>query len=330
MKSVYTVLSENFFRRFSEVFAPHLAALGIDPRVLERADVEIPGDQYTALWEAAGQVNPNIGLKLGAQTEVDDFGALGHAIHCAPTVERALRTLQQFIVVFAQESVINIGHGSGLTYVEYQVTAPTIVHRRQDSEFTLASILRQFNLITGNALKPARVDFEHEKPADLSIHKQLFRCPIHFKQPANRLYFPVDVLQIPVSGGNERLYKALEPYLERERQKRSVSDELLPQITRLIAADMSSGAPSLNDICEQLNLSRRTLQRRLKEHSIEFSTLLEDVRRELALAYIKDSDYSISEISLLIGYAESASFTRAFRRWTGQSPQQYRSTSPRS
>jgi AraC-like DNA-binding protein len=63
---------------------------------------------------------------------------------------------------------------------------------------------------------------------------------------------------------------------------------------------------------------------RLKEHGIEFSTLIEDVRRELALSYMKESNYSMTEISLLVGYSESASFTRAFRRWTGQSPQQYR------
>ncbi len=87
---------------------------------------------------------------------------------------------------------------------------------------------------------------------------------------------------------------------------------------------MSSGAPSIDEICDQLNLSRRTLQRRLKEHGIEFSTLIEDVRRELALSYMKESNYSMTEISLLVGYSESASFTRAFRRWTGQSPQQYR------
>ncbi len=324
MNSVRTVLSENFFRRFSGYFSPHLAPLGIDPRVLERADIEIPGEQYIALWEAAGQVNPSIGLELGSQTEADDFGALGHAIHCAPTVEKALRTLHQFIIVFAQESIINFESDSRLAYIEYQVIAPTVVYKRQDSEFTIASVLRQLSLITNNAIRPTRVDFEHDKPADISTHKQVFQCPIYFNQPANRLYLSADALRTPVSHGNERLYKALEPYLERERQNRSISDELIPQITRMIATRMRSGAPSIDDVCEQLNLSRRTLQRRLKDHGIEFSSLVEDVRRELALAYMKGSDYSMTEISLLVGYSESASFTRAFRRWTGQSPQQYR------
>lgn len=324
MKSVRTVVSENFFRRFRETFSPYLLPLGIDTRVLERADIEIPVEQYLALWEAAGKANSNIGLELGMQTEADDFGALGHAIHCAPSVEKMLRTLQQFIVVFAQESVVQIEIDSRTVNVGYQVIAPTIIQRRQDAEFAIAAILRQLSLATENAIKPIRIDFEHSKPADITAHKHTFQCPIYFSQPTNRLCLSIDTLQLTVARGNERLYKALEPYLEKERQQRSVSDELPPQITRIVAAEMSSGAPSIDEICDQLNLSRRTLQRRLKEHGIEFSTLIEDVRRELALSYMKESNYSMTEISLLVGYSESASFTRAFRRWTGQSPQQYR------
>lgn len=328
--SVRTVWSENFFRRFRSVFAPHLAALGIDTRLLEQADVEIPGEHYIALWEAAGGDNPNIGIELGNQTEADDFGALGHALHCATGVEMVLRTLQRFIVVFAQESTIDFEFDVHPAYVEYRVNAPTILYRRQDSEFAITSILRQLSLITGACVKPVRVDFEHDKPADTSMHKRVFQCPVHFRQASNRIYFTGDTLQLPVVSGNERLYQALVPYLERERQSRSIGDEILPQVTHMIAAGMSSGALSLVDISQQLGLNRRTLQRRLKDHGIEFSSLIEDIRRELALAYMKGSDYSVTEISLLVGYAESSSFTRAFRRWTGHSPQQYRSSCQRS
>jgi AraC-like DNA-binding protein len=328
MKSLRTVVSENFFRRFRDVFEPHLASLAIDSQVLERADVEIPGEQYIALWEAAGRSNPNIGLELGMQTEASDFGALGHALHCAPSIEMALKTVQKFIVVFAQESSIDYEYDARTVRVAYQINGPTIVRRRQDSEFSLAAMLRQFNLITRSTITPVRVDFEHDRPADTSAHKRIFQCPVYFNQPLNQLHFSREVMRMPAAQGNERLYLALEPYLERERQERSVSDELLSRITRMIAAGMSSGVPSLAGVSDQLGFSQRTLQRRLKDQGIEFSSLVEDVRRELALAYVKDAVYSITEVSLLVGYAESGSFTRAFRRWTGQSPQQYRATHP--
>lgn len=324
--SVRTVLSEDFFRRFSPLFAPHLEALGIDDLLLQQADVEIPGEQYIALWEAASKDNPNIGLELGGRTEANDFGALGHALHCATSVEMALRTLQRFIVVFSQESTINVQCNSRSASVEYLVNAPAILYRRQDSEFAIASILRQFELITGSAIKPLRVDFEHDKPADVSVHKRVFQCPVHFRQPSNRIHFAADAMRLPVAHGNERLYQALVPYLEQERQNRSIGDEILLQVSHLIATGMSSGALSLDDVSQQLGLNRRTLQRRLKDQDIEFSSLTEDVRRGMAMAYMRGSDYSVTEISLLVGYAESSSFTRAFRRWTGLSPQQYRAS----
>jgi AraC-like DNA-binding protein len=262
------------------------------------------------------------------QTEASDFGALGHALHCAPSIEMALKTVQKFIVVFAQESSIDYEYDARTVRVAYQINGPTIVRRRQDSEFSLAAMLRQFNLITRSTITPVRVDFEHDRPADTSAHKRIFQCPVYFNQPLNQLHFSREVMRMPAAQGNERLYLALEPYLERERQERSVSDELLSRITRMIAAGMSSGVPSLAGVSDQLGFSQRTLQRRLKDQGIEFSSLVEDVRRELALAYVKDAVYSITEVSLLVGYAESGSFTRAFRRWTGQSPQQYRATHP--
>ncbi|WP_367394489.1 AraC family transcriptional regulator [Pseudomonas sp. X4] len=292
--------------------------------LLERADIEIPGEQYVALWEAAGSCNPAIGLTLGSQTEADDFGALGHALHCAPSVEKALMTLHTYLVVFAQESSIDYCCEGRQLRVTYQVTDTTVLNRRQDAEFAIAAILRQLQLITASAVQPLRVDFEHPRPADVSMHKQLFMCPVFFNQPTNRITLPAQVLGLPATRGNDRLFKALEPYLQQEREQRNISDELLPRITRMIALGMASGLPSLDQVSQYLGLSRRTLQRRLKDLDIEFSVLIEEVRRDLAMGYLNHSDYSMTQISLLLGYAESGSFTRAFRRWTGHSPQQYR------
>jgi AraC-like DNA-binding protein len=324
MRSKHTIFSENFFQRFSDTFSPYMESVGIDSQVLERADIEIPLERYIALWEAAGRSNQNLGLEIGSQIEVDDIGALGHALRCAPCVTKALETMHQFIVVLSQSSRIDIEIDARQVRVDYQVNDPLIIHRRQDAEFVIATILRQLNLITDNRVRPVRVDFEHDKPADTSAHKALFGCVIYFNQSINRLYFSSEVLNLPVIQANERLYQALEPYLQRQREERTKPDQLLARITNIIAADLSSGVPSLEVICEQLGLTRRTLQRRLQQEGLKFSTLTEDVRRELAVAYVADSNYSITEISMLVGYTESGSFSRAFHRWTGQTPRQYR------
>lgn len=254
IKTKSTILSENFFRRFADVFSPFIASAGIDPRVVELADIEIPEDRYVALWEAVGREKPNIGLEIGSQTEPEDLGAMGHALHCAPSVPMALETLQRFIVVLSQSSLIGFEAGGAQLTIDYQAADPTIVYRRQDAEFAIAVILRQLQLITDERLLPIRVDFEHDKPTELSVHKTLFQCPIFFNQPINRLYFSPDLLDFPVKQGNERLYQALKPYLERQREARTESDELLPRITRIIAADLSSGVPPLAAVSDQLGM----------------------------------------------------------------------------
>jgi AraC-like DNA-binding protein len=324
MKPAQTIFSETFFQRFCDVFSPYLESVGIDPLVLEKADIEIPEERYIALWEAVGQSSPNIGLEIGSQTVTDDIGALGHALHCAPSVGKALEIMHRFVVVFAQKSRIDFEITSKHVTVDYQIDDPTIIYRRQDAEFAVANILRHLNLITDNCMGPSRVDFEHEKPADTSVHKRLFGCSVYFNQPTNRIYFPAEILEVPVRGGNERLYQALLPYLERQRDARTEPTELLPRITHIIAANLTDGTPSLEAVSGQLGLASRTLQRRLNALGIEFSFLLENVRRDLAMSYMKSSKYSATEVAMLIGYADSASFSRAFRRWAGQTPQQYR------
>lgn len=325
-KAVKTIFSERFFRRFAHVFSSHAEAVAIDPSVFNQANVEIPDDRYLELWEAAGKVNPNVGLEVGSQTHAEDLGSTGHALNCATSVSKMLETLHRFIVVYSQSSWIDYSITDSQVMVEYQARYPVASHQRQDAEFAISLILHLLQVKTNQQLRPLRVDFKHDKPDDLTVHKSLFQCPVNFNQSANRIYFAPELLQLAVEQGDERLYEALEPYLERQRQARSDVDELLPRLTQIIAAEFSSGnSPLMIAVSEQLGVSSRTLQRRLKKYGVEFGNLVEEVRQELAVAYVKSSEYSITEVSVLVGYADTSSFSRAFRRWTGFSPQEYRS-----
>ncbi|MDT4871125.1 HTH-type transcriptional regulator VirS [compost metagenome] len=99
---------------------------------------------------------------------------------------------------------------------------------------------------------------------------------------------------------------------------------MLSQVAHHITSGLSSGSVSLEQVASDLNMGLRTLQRRLAEHNVDFSQLVEDVRRSLAESYVMQSDYSLTEIALLLGYSEASTFCRAFRRWTQLTPQQFR------
>lgn len=321
-----TILAEDFFRRNAELFAPYLIEVGLDEHLLHAPDTEIPLARYIALWEVLGRkVDSAIGLRVGSRTDSSALGAFGHALRSAPSMPLMLRCLSHFIVVFSHATRVGVEEDQQGVMLSYQITESSIVQRRQDAEFSLALALTLIREVTGNPqLVPLRIDFEHAEPADLSVHRELFQCPLYFNQPDNRGYFPHVLLAMPVCTGDPRLFSALQPFLELQRQRRAVAVDLLGRLGHYIASSLSSGGTSLELVARSLGMSPRTLQRRLAEQQVEFSQLVEDVRRALATEYVAQADYSVTEVALLLGYAEASSFSRAFRRWTGQSPQAYR------
>lgn len=325
----HTIYAESFFQRHADLFAPHLAEVGLDEQILRTPEAEIPLAQYVALWEVLGrEVSSTIGLRIGMQTESVALGTYGHAVRSAPNMRQVLRCLSHFIVVFSQATRVNVCEEGGKVTLSYLITDPSIVLRRQDAEFAIGLALNLLREVTQTpTLAPVRVDFEHSAPADARLYSELFGCRVYFSQPDNRLHFSSNLLAMPVRTADPRLFQALEPFMEQQRQCRSVATDLLSQLGHHIASGLSSGGTSLELTARSLGMGVRTLQRRLAEQGIEFSQLVEDVRRSLAEAYVAQGEYSLTDIALLLGYAEASSFSRAFRRWTQLTPQQYRQRS---
>jgi len=101
-------------------------------------------------------------------------------------------------------------------------------------------------------------------------------------------------------------------------------DGPVPDHVELIDIALSEGVPTVTDIASQLGMSGRTLQRRLSDKGASFQSLVDLARRELAEQLLKDTDYSLAEVAFLTGFAEQSGFTRAFKRWAGQTPRSYR------
>ena len=321
----HTVFCESLFVRNAALFAPHLAAVGLGDKVLTSPDVEIPLSQYMALWEVVGrEVSPSVGLQLGADAQSNDWGAYGYAARSAPSMQLALRCLSHFYAVLAQGTRTEVSvDGSSVTLI-YQVVDPLITERRQDAEYTASAALAILRELTKcSTLKPNQVDFEHDRLSDISVYQEVFGCPVIFNQPDNRMVFAHGILDMPVLTADSRLFQALEPFLQRQQSARTES-ELLSRMGACIASGLGSGGVNIEFISSSMNMGVRTLQRRLSEQGLEFSQVVEDVRRSLAEEYVARSDYSFTNIALLLGYSEASSFSRAFRRWTQLSPLKYR------
>jgi AraC-like DNA-binding protein len=236
----------------------------------------------------------------------------------------ALNCMSHYYAVLAQgfRSGFSIDDDS-ITLI-YQLTDPLVAERSQDSEYAVSALLSILRELTKcSSLKPLRVEFEHSRLSGTTKYQEVFCCPVIFNQKSNSIVFARSLLDMPILTADSRLFQALEPFLQRQQAARTELD-LLSRMGSYIASGLGSGSVNIEFVASSMNMSVRTLQRRLSEQGLDFTQTVEDVRRSLAEEYVANSDYSFTNIAMFLGYSEASSFSRAFRRWTQCTPQQYR------
>ena len=161
-------------------------------------------------------------------------------------------------------------------------------------------------------------------PADITEHARLFRCSVKFGAPSNRLTFASSLLSLPIARADASLCALLDRHAEELLAKFPPRDSLIDQVRGIIADEFRGGDPSLERVADQLGLTPRTLQRKLHELGTSHNELLDQMRRQLAMRYLREHEMAICEVAYLLGFSESSSFHRAFKRWTGITPKEYR------
>jgi len=320
-----TIFSERIFTRFKDQFSPFLEELGISESIFTRPDVEITNDKYAELLESvARDTNPYIGLDMAENLEVSNFGVMGHAMAASATVGDALNLLSRYLYVLSQSNTIRLDLGEDQVVCTYAVTIlqPDLV--RQDAEFAMGFIVNAIRELSGRSFSPRLVEFSHGLFAEARRHRQFFDSEVQFERRENRMHFSRRVMQYPVLTADPGLLEALVYYLDSRLQLRSEEEDLQAKVEHMITISLSDGLPDLNGIAGQLGMSGRTLQRKLAERNLVFSEMLESTCRSIAREYILHTDYSVTDIAMMLGYTDLSSFSRAYKRWTGVGPQQSR------
>jgi AraC-like DNA-binding protein len=154
----------------------------------------------------------------------------------------------------------------------------------------------------------------------------LLRCPISFNAPSTRLVLSGTILSRPLRAPNPGLFDYLGRHATLLQERVHSATSLSARVRELVAAQVRDGEPSQERIARRLGLSERTLQRRLAEEGVAFATLVDETRTELARLYLSDPKLAVFEVAFLLGYSEPSAFNRAFKRWTKQSPSQFRAS----
>ncbi len=305
-----------------------LESYGLDAaRLAEpRARLSIP--RFMRLGHAAIGLSgeAGLGLDMGRLSRLPQFGLAGVTAAQAPTVREAARALIRFEPLYAsnyrgQSSFHEDSRGAWLRF--YSIS-PYNAYNRFVVDSVLAGWLCQLGALVGRNLLAERVEIEFPPPDYLERYSALFGCPAQFAGAFNQLRLGRETLALRNPGHCPGTWRQLLEICEAELEQLTRTRSLGERISQLIGPLLNGREPDLEEVAARLQLPTWTLRRKLAEEGTRFRAILNDTRRDLAMAYIRDTELAFGEIAYLLGFASAEAFQRAFKRWSGQTPGEFR------
>ncbi|WP_434428056.1 AraC family transcriptional regulator [Nannocystis pusilla] len=304
-----------------------LGPLGVDPALFADPDAQVAFETVLAAWNEASRLtgDPAFGL-LAAETMIARGAHIIDyvAAHCATPRELfGSITRYQRLLMSHTDLRLEVA-GDTAAFVHSPERAP-FARPRHLAEFVVAQwvLLLRSRRAAGFPLR--RVRFVHAAPPTTDAHARLFQAPLEFGAPHDGIEFDADLLDLPLERGDPTLMHMLRRYGDELLASSAGPPATLQDRLRAhLAGRLAAGAPSIDLAARALGMSTRSLQRQLRAEGTVFKDVVEAARRDLALGHLRAGRSSVSEVAFLLGFTEVSAFSRAFRRWTGESPSTWR------
>lgn len=322
----------DYLRQHHFDLQPVLNALGLEADDINDRDRLLPSTALDMAFDAAAALtgDPLLGFRVGTQMRSTHLGIVGYLTLCCDNP----RDLLQLHARYGQL----VGNGNR---PEYTITDDTIVmhlrfpegrppYPRQVVDFSLTGWLTIGRWLGGPDFKPDFVETSHPEAADYGPMREYLGCDIRFDCPEIRVSLPRRFLDQALMHGDTSLRPVLEAEVRRRMQlvhsRQQQLDPLLARIRQLVADRLMLGAPELQTVADAANESVRSLQRHLESRHTSYKQLLDEVRQEMAGQHLRDHHLSLVDVALMLGFSDQSTFQRAFKRWFGVSPGEYRKT----
>jgi AraC-like DNA-binding protein len=306
-----------------------LRRAGLDAAMLQDPNGRVPVRSMSRLWALAVEEtgDPCLGLKAAAFVQPATFHGLGMALLASQTLGDALQRSARFSRIVSSAADVQlepVPHGLKQV-VRWRAEVPLV---EEAIDLLMASTLKMGMLLMAmdpHAPRPMELRLRRRAtPGMRAEFEAYFGCPIWFEAEENSLLIPQEWVDRPLPMANPQLARqndlVVMEYLSRFDGARLAEKVRAELITRLPA-----GEPPRGEVAAALHLSEKTLQRRLKDEDTSYQQVLDEVRRDLAQQYLREGPVSVCEVTFRLGFSDQSSFTRAFRRWTGLTPGEFRS-----
>jgi AraC-like DNA-binding protein len=309
--------------------APLLQRVGLTPELIaepqERLSVR---SQIALLDEAAIALKDDcIGFTLARDFDLREIGLLYYVMACSQTLGDALKRIARYSKITNEALVFGYREGNRLIVNLSYSGVPRHSDRHQ-IEFCMFAALRICRVLTGQNLVPQHLSFSHHRSEGTSQMARFVGTKVEFGADTDEFALNIDARALPLIHSDTYLNELLLKYCEAALAgRRGDMSQFRTRVENAISSLLPHGRVLVEDVARSLGMSERTLARKLSDEGLNFTEILQQLRRDLAVRYLDDRKLHVSKVAWLLGFHEVSAFTHAFKRWTGKTPSQMRTAS---
>ena len=296
-------------------------SLGLDPEPFRNPDARVSKDKMEAIWVQAEVLtgNPCIGFEIGQALTATNLHAVGYAWLASSSLREGLQRIVRYQRLISTHADMDLTQKDDV--VEMQIDREPGEDFGDDVAF--AGIIKLCRDISFPDYSPQSVHMMRIEPPCAPKLAEYFACPIEYEASIDKICFSAESIDEELKRNNPSLAQASEA-VARDYLANMDKKDVVARARSAIAARLPDGEPNRGSVAKKLAMSERTLARRLADRNYTFTSLVDEVRDQLAKEYLRQSRFSVTDVAFLLGFSDQSNFARAFKRWSGDSPSEFR------
>jgi AraC-like DNA-binding protein len=306
-----------------------LDRVGIPQSALEDTNTRFPKRKFQALWQVASEAtgDPAIALRVSTMVKPNTLGIIGYLALASESGRNAFELVKGLTPLLWEDVECDLESGGEVALIRCRTGSnPQASHFT--IEYAIGLTVTMSRVLGAGRSDPLEARFSYSAPAYADEYERILRLPIRFDAGEDGVLFPISMLDSLNPSTDAALRQLLERYAADQLAKIPTSARFSQRIRACILSMLPLGSLTADTVAAQFSMSSRTLRRRLQEEATSYQEILDDVRAELARHYLTKEKRGIDEVAFLLGFSDPSAFTKAFRRWTRQTPADFVRANP--
>jgi len=298
-----------------------LDRVGIPQSALEDTSTRFPKRKFQALWQVASEAtgDPAIALRVSTMVKANTLGIIGYLASASDSRRNAFELVKDLTPLLWEDVECDLESGGEVAFIRCRTgSSPQASHFT--TEYAVGLTVTMSRVLGGGRSDPLEARFSHSAPAYADEYERILRLPIRFDAGEDGVLFPISMMDSLNPSADAALRQLLERYAADQLAKLPTSARFSQRIRASILSMLPLGSLTADTVAAQFSMSSRTLRRHLQQEATSYQEILDDVRAELARHYLTKEKRGIDEVAFLLGFSDPSAFTKAFRRWTRQTP----------